>query len=194
MADTNEVKNKRKRSEPVAEYKDPLIAGLLAWLVPGLGHIYEKRYFKGILIFLCIVPTLLAGLWMGSYWQQSETGQTPQLARNVYFSWRTGDRRLYFIPQGMIGTVAIPAVFQAKNVARGNDGFFHNIFAPPRLPGEKSNQPAIDEIIANLNSWYEMGILFSMVAGLMNVLAILDAIQGRPRPEDSQETGQAAPV
>ena len=34
------------------DLKEPWLAALLAWLVPGLGHIYQGRTGKGILFFV----------------------------------------------------------------------------------------------------------------------------------------------
>lgn len=174
-------------SEKEIDLRDPFIAGVLAWLVPGLGHFYQKRYAKAFLFFFCIMSILLAGIWMGSYWEKpsvltAATGQTErqlQLGRNIYFSWRPGDKRLYFFPQAFIGSVATVAVVQAKYVGNGNRPFFYNIFAPPRLgDDQKFEQPTLNTIIENLHSWFDIGVLFTVVAGLMNVLAIFDAIGG----------------
>jgi hypothetical protein len=40
---------------------NPYIAAVLAWLVPGLGHIYVKRWQRG-LVFLVLI---LASIWIG---------------------------------------------------------------------------------------------------------------------------------
>ena len=43
------------------DLKDPRLAAFLAWLVPGLGHIYQGRTGKGVLFFVCIVGTFFYG-------------------------------------------------------------------------------------------------------------------------------------
>jgi hypothetical protein len=40
---------------------NPYLAGVLAWLIPGLGHIYVKRWRRGLAFFLLIV----ASIWVG---------------------------------------------------------------------------------------------------------------------------------
>ena len=35
-----------------AEYKDPFLAGLLSWIMPGTGQIYAKSYSKGSIFVL----------------------------------------------------------------------------------------------------------------------------------------------
>ena len=48
------------------ELKDPRLAAFLAWLVPGLGHIYQGRTGKGILFSICILGTFFYGMYIGS--------------------------------------------------------------------------------------------------------------------------------
>ena len=43
-----------------------LIVGLLAWLVPGGGHFLLKERKRSIIIFVTIVLTFAAGLYVGS--------------------------------------------------------------------------------------------------------------------------------
>ncbi len=163
---------------------DKFMTGLLAWAIPGLGHIYQQRTLKGILFFFCITPLLIAGIWMGSYWEEglNGTGQVTrklQIGRDIYYSWRVGDKRLYFIPQAMIGAVAVPALLQSKVVEGGNDGFCYNLFAPPRLALDtKSVQPTLDNIIQHTWSWFDLGTIFTVSAGLLNLLVIFDAVSG----------------
>lgn len=40
---------------------NPILAGLMAWLFPGLGHLYLRRWRRG-LAFLILI---LASLWVG---------------------------------------------------------------------------------------------------------------------------------
>jgi hypothetical protein len=43
----------------------PLLAAILAWLVPGAGHIYLGRPVRGIVIFITIAATFWGGVAMG---------------------------------------------------------------------------------------------------------------------------------
>ncbi|MDH5705517.1 MAG: hypothetical protein OEZ45_05815 [Candidatus Aminicenantes bacterium] len=38
---------------------------VLGWFVPGLGHVYLKRYWKGGILFGCIIAMIGLGLFMG---------------------------------------------------------------------------------------------------------------------------------
>jgi TM2 domain-containing membrane protein YozV len=62
------------------QLRDPYLAAFLAWLIPGAGHFYQRRWGKGGLFMVCILGTFIAGLWMGE-------------GRVVYASWRPNDQR-----------------------------------------------------------------------------------------------------
>ncbi len=47
--------------------RDPWLAGLLAWLVPGAGHFYQGRHFKGTIYSVCILGLFLSG-WAMADW------------------------------------------------------------------------------------------------------------------------------
>lgn len=186
-------KRRAAQEEFDVELRNPWLAGFFAWLVPGLGHWYQGRRTKAIVYAAAIWPILLAGLWMGSYWEATPNDDSPRrllVARNVYCSWRPGDKRLYFVPQAAVGAVAIPAYLQARDLGDGSGGVMSTAFAPPRLPGESAtrpNQPSSAEIAANLHSWLDAGTLFTVVAGLLNLLAIFDAAGGPVKPTEEEE-------
>ena len=41
-----------------------IVATVLGWLIPGAGHIYLKRYVRGILLMISVVAMFLLGLAM----------------------------------------------------------------------------------------------------------------------------------
>ncbi len=178
-------KSMDNQEEVLINPSNKITAGLIAWFLPGFGHIYQGRTAKGILFAICIIPVLLTGIIMGSY-RDSATKEL-QIGRVIYFSWKNGEKRLYFIPQAMIGAVAVPALIQAKIVETGREGFFHNIFAPPRTSGEESLQPTRDKIVEQTHSWFDLGTLFTAAAGLLNILAVFDAIGGPVRYESNEK-------
>ncbi|MFQ6069598.1 MAG: DUF6677 family protein [Candidatus Aminicenantales bacterium] len=50
----------------------------LGWLIPGLGHVYQKKYTRGIIFFICIGAMTALGLIMGGkiYGLQAENPLT----------------------------------------------------------------------------------------------------------------------
>ena len=154
------------------DLRNPWIAGFLAWLVPGLGHYYQKRYHKALIFFLCIVPTFVAGCALAS---SPEVG----IARNVYWSWRPGDMRLWWLVQSPLGMTAIPSLTQAWQINNGQQPMFGKFMTRPKLDSrDKSGiSPTIDELRQKLPH-YELGTYFVVIACLMNLLVILDAVNG----------------
>lgn len=100
--------------------KNPPIAGILAFLVPGLGHWYQGRRFKAVLYCLCILGTFFTGLRIGH-------GQV------VYFQWEDPENRTYaYLCQVWTGLPALPALAQAK--LRSAQAFEED-FVPASLSG-----------------------------------------------------------
>ena len=176
-----------KEQEFSIELKDPVLAAFLAWLVPGLGHLYQGRTAKGILFFVCIMSTFAYGVYLGG---SKDLGW----GRAVYASWRPGDRRLPYLCQVWMGLPALPALVQASRVRGGKTPLWGGFMAPPgldRAPGEAL--PMLDLLHKRLNRFFELATVYTMVAGLLNVLAIFDAwggpvfIEERGKKEGEQE-------
>lgn len=53
--------------DPRINLKDPWLAAILGWLVPGLGHFYQGRTFKGAVYAVCILGLFLSG-WAMADW------------------------------------------------------------------------------------------------------------------------------
>jgi len=47
------------------EQKNPFIAGILAWLIPGAGHFYQGRTVKGVIYLVCIWGLYFGGMRLG---------------------------------------------------------------------------------------------------------------------------------
>lgn len=45
--------------------KKAFTAGILGWIIPGLGHVYLRKYWRGLVFFLAIGLMSLLGLAMG---------------------------------------------------------------------------------------------------------------------------------
>jgi len=140
------------------DLRDPALAGFLAWIVPGLGHLYQRRTAKGILFMTSILGTFLFGLLIGD-------------GRVVYAQWDDlkggGGYRWQYFCQLPAGLPALPALVQS---ARGQARFGQWYAAPT---DEELNQWQYE-----LNHRLELGTVYTMIAGLLNILAIYDACCG----------------
>ena len=168
-----DLKVSHSDKEPTAiDLRHPWVAGVLAWLVPGWGHYYQRRYLKALIFFFCIVPIFVAGCALGS---SRDTG----IARNVYWSKRQGDWRFWWLAQAPLGIVVIPSWMQAWQINAGQQPIFKRFMAPPhRFHNDtKGVSPTIDEVRQKLPH-YELGTYLVVIAGLMNLLVIFDAVDG----------------
>ncbi|MBN1588629.1 MAG: hypothetical protein JW888_03860 [Pirellulales bacterium] len=180
------------------QLKDPILAAFLAWLIPGLGHLYQGRLTKAALFFVCIMGTFVYGLYLGS---DEEVGW----GRVVYASWRPDDRRYHYLCQIGVGLPAMPALIQAIRIRDGKKPFGSFMAPPPReeIPGA-GRGVSLDAIHLRLARYFQLGELYTCVAGLLNVLAILDAWAGpvivvgrdekgdKKKAKDSEDTSDGA--
>lgn len=166
------------------DLKDPALATLLAWAVPGLGHAYQGRWPKAVLFFVCIMGTFVYGLYLGS-------GPAVGWGRVVYLTWQPGEKRLYYLCQIGAGLPAVPALVQAIRV-HGDKTPFGTFMAPPFLGPTGDTPPgrvSLDTLHRRLGRYFELGTIYTAVAGLLNVLVILDAWAGPvvPVPHGKKE-------
>lgn len=189
--------------EITVDLKNPVLAGVLAWLIPGLGHFYQRRMAKGIVFFVCILSTFAYGVYFGG-------SSDLHWGRAVYASWRPSYRRYPYLCQIGVGLAAMPALLEAQRAAEGKKPMFGGFMAPPRPDGGDTQagrrvealreQPTLDELHSRLGRYFDIGTAYTMIAGLLNVLAIYDACCGpviaENRKDDeehsSEESGEAA--
>jgi hypothetical protein len=146
------------------DLRQPGLAAFLAWLWPGAGHIYQRRYAKGIIFMVFILTPFFYGLTLGQ-------------GHVVYASWRPNDRRWQYICQVGIGLPALPALVQRQRMKERKKLWFDGFMAPPEeVHPEHHDQLA--EWHEELCFKFELGTLYTMIAGLLNVLAIYDAYAG----------------
>ncbi len=189
MAESNESQS----NQPSIQLKDPLIAGVLAWLIPGLGHFYQGRNAKGALFAICIMGTFIYGLYLGG---SKETGW----GRSVYFQFDEKDWRLQWICQAGVGLPTVPMTllqWKLRDQDREQDQTILNGFmAPPKAPRPAdSNEPSqmsSARINRLLSHYLELGMVYTMIAGLLNILAVYDACCG-PVPAESAKKEDEKP-
>ena len=70
MADSTTQKTKAVPAEQVSLMA--VVAPAVGWLIPGAGHMIQKRWIRGALLFVSIVSLFLLGLAM----QAASTGPT----------------------------------------------------------------------------------------------------------------------
>ena len=150
-------------TNPRVNLKNRYLAAVLAWLVPGLGHLYQGRTGKGLLYAVCILSLFLVGLAMGD-WQI------------VYWRWvnpwtNTEAFCFNYLGQFWAGLVALPALIQGTLQLDGHEPILWGFMAEP-------TQNEINGLYPRLGKFVEIGTLYTTVAGLLNILAMYDAFEG----------------
>lgn len=123
------------------------IAALLAWLVPGLGHIYLGHRGRGIICLVAIIVTFWSGVAIG--------GVQSTVAPHA--------RKLWFVAQ--LGTGG-------------------NTLAAYALHCRVSPETSRSSKLAVVAPWSaaEIGVHYTGVAGLLNLLVIFDAVSRAETP------------
>jgi hypothetical protein len=156
------------------------LAALLAFLVPGLGHIYLGRRAKGAIAF--VVLTGLFGWGIGI-----SRGECVSLAVD-----EESGHRYAFIAQVGAG---LPVAFALLNTHAYE--VKHALGIPAERPPEVSSRFSDETYIERLPKLDE-GLLYTMIAGLLNLLLIYDAFLGAPggalRPRDEAARGTTPPL
>ena len=154
------------------DLKDPALAAFLAWLVPGAGHLYQGRTAKGILFMTCILGTFIFGMRLGQ-------GQV------VYAQWDSHEKRWPYFCQFPAGLVALPAIVPVSEMYR----------APIDIDKKKGDieNTELNRRHNSLRRFFELGTVYTMIAGLLNILAIYDAWGGPVIVEPDRGKKRARP-
>jgi hypothetical protein len=90
-------------TSPKVDLRNPLIAGILAFLLPGAGHCYQGRFFKAFVFAICVWGSWWTGMAM-SDWKalQAPNLDAPQTATVLKFAGQAG-----------VGTPALWAMYQS---------------------------------------------------------------------------------
>ena len=157
-------------SEPVVRI-GPAVA---AWIIPGLGHILAGERTRGLLIMAAMGFLIFGGLLIGG----------------IDVVDRKNDR-LWFLAQAGCGPVVfgIDALRQNVSPAQSMDFSPGSADRSAFVNGDPATQTALRR--AGLSHVNEAGTLYIALAGLMNVVVILDLLHHVPRTEPDRRRASA---
>ena len=132
------------------------IAGILAYLLPGLGHWYLGDAKRGLLVGAGVLWLFFGGVLIGGI----------DSVDRVEDKW-------WFVGQAGVGPIAFATdlVHQTQFKVDAGDGTMRT---PPPGPDAKASKS-----IGHPN---EIGSLFGAIAGMLNIMCVIDAMW-RPRSE-----------
>jgi len=148
------------------------LAAFLSYLVPGLGQIYQGRYAKGFLFMVSLLGMFTLGQAMGNWQNVYLPRETiPGEARDLHSALFT---RWHFLGQFWIGVSAWPAVYQYFQGPMLNlaDVPFWQTFQRMPDPDE------VNRFLVNSDKTPDLGWVYTVVAGMLNILVIYDAFAG----------------
>jgi hypothetical protein len=175
-------------------------AGFLSYLVPGLGQFAQGRFSKSFVFFVGVYGLFFYGMALGQW-------------HNVYFA-DTASRvpgrsklgalaidlynRPQFVGQVWIGAAAWPAIYHYWNDPPANT-VQHRQLAEEidKLPWWKQFQFALPEEQINRlqrdgDKRWDLGWVYTVIAGVLNVLVILDALAGPAYLTDADREARPA--
>ena len=106
-------------SDPRINLKNPALAALLAFLIPGAGHVYQGRYFKALIYSVGILGLFVGGMSLGEW-------------KVIYFRWQPKEKTIGYLSQVLTGLPTLPALVQSYRYSKvadeGNRGPGSNDF------------------------------------------------------------------
>lgn len=159
---------------PPPPIKLDFVAGFLSYLVPGLGQLTQGRVGKGLLYLVCLYSLFFYGMYLGKgqnvylpkYAEEGNVKTRKGLASNLY-------TRFQFVGQFPIGIAAWPALYQYQVFDEADD-------ANPPMNGwmRAPSITRINELQRDTDKTWDLGWVYTIIAGVLNVLVIYDALAG----------------
>lgn len=171
-------------------------AAVLSYLVPGLGQIVQGRVGKGLLFLVSLYTLFFYGLFLGqghaAVKMDDDRVVEYQLSSNVYLptaedrnpgqpilsrdSWQRLALDLYnrpqFLGQFWMGIVVWPALWQYATYDPVQEHPTLKNFM--RTPDVKS----LNAVHTSGNKLLELGWVYTVIAGVLNIMVIYDALAG----------------
>jgi TM2 domain-containing membrane protein YozV len=206
------VGNCMPASQSSLNLKNPGLAAFLAWLVPGLGHLYQGRILKGVLYFVTICGLFFFGSWLGSW-------------RVVFLRWDNDEWRFSYLAQLAVGLPALPAAFDALEIRPAFARLVPPLAEYQSKPLTKSEREAlserlsverggsneqmktrlhqaganyvitldeVDELHRKYGVTMHIAAIYTLIAGLLNVLVIYDAAAGPAHLQEDEAEDEAS--
>lgn len=153
------------RSPYPLKLRQPYVAALLAWLVPGLGHFYQGRIPKAILFAVCIHGLFWTGYAMGDW-------------KVVWFRWDKQEQTWGYLAQVGVGLAALPAIFNDPAQRDWLPEPIRSFQLPP--PEEELDRVHL------FGALTDVAIIYTIIAGLLNYFVIYDALEGPAMREEEE--------
>ena len=152
------------------------LAAICAWLLPGSGHVVIGQARRGIILSVAILTLWAGGLLIGGV--SCIEVRSPE-----------GQVRPWFLGQMFIApSLAVAWYHQSlrAGVAPGNEpgrADYPDDFAVASIPMPDDRVPAYEPSFGRVA---EQGVLYTALAGMLNLLAIIDVLYRDPKTVATQ--------
>jgi hypothetical protein len=177
-----------------------MLVALLGWLIPGAGYIAIGQRARGLTVGIPVLVLFIGGLWIGGL-RAVELPPTPtpmppwmqEPVQSSYFSRLLGQRP-WFLGQVWAGPIAFVPPIIKQNVeaplrqkvilslpARREDmaKIVGNSESPEGVWIRMYNQRLLSEMDDALpamhSRMFDIGTLYAAIAGMLNLLAVIDS-------------------
>ena len=185
--------------------KQPELAAFLAWFIPGLGHLYQGRTKKGAMYMSVILTLFVAGLWLGdgrvvyASWRPTDTrwwfvchagigvAAVPAVVQSVSM---TGTNHEPFWIAGWMTPPLLEGQLVSREFAErlvNKDPYIFELDFWDRPPYKQFRADQVSMWHHKLGRFFELGTLYTVLAGMLNMLVIYDAWAGPMHPLIKQE-------
>jgi hypothetical protein len=182
--------------------KYDFLAAFLSYLIPGLGQVMQGRVGKGVLYFVCLYGLFFYGMWLGQFknvWLANTARlpavHLPVVGKDVPAVVKDLSYRKEFLAQFWIGAAAWPALLQyATTDPLPGDPADDQNWQPAGRPvmGHYMQAPSesqLNDLQRRADTTWDLGWVLTVIAGVLNVLAILDALAGPLVRDDMHPDG-----
>jgi hypothetical protein len=181
-------------TQPVEPPPTSLVAGILSFLVPGLGQIAQGRFSKGLMFLVLLLGLFHAGEAMGG-WKNvylppvegapQNQGKPGNVLSSVY-------QRLHYAGQFWIGVAAWPALWHFYEMPVPKDGILAKLENYQRTPPE-DGETGVNRFLVDSDKTPDLGLIYTVIAGVLNILVIYDAYAGPAFPPPKKKDPSPEP-
>ena len=170
-------------SAPTEPRKHDPLAAFLSFLLPGLGQVLQGRVGKGILYFVCLYSLFFYGLWMGqmkNVWLPVErlpdaelplVGKFGGMPKAIY-------HRPQFLGQFWIGVASWPAILQYASAPLPDAGVPQTPHGILGVYMQAPTEADLNALQRNADKLWDLAWVYTVIAGVLNILIIYDALAG----------------
>jgi hypothetical protein len=187
MTSTPSNADKAEASAIPPQKLDP-VAGLLSYLIPGLGQIVQGRVAKGVVFFVSLYALFFYGMYLGKF-RNVYLPDTSESNNSVSRIFQDLYNRPHFAGQVFIGVAAWPAIWQYMHYEQNKDEgpIFGKWMRSPKIEldhnagrdgGRAFVSEEINQLQRNESKVFDLGWVYTVIAGVLNILVIYDAVAG----------------